>query len=182
MEKNIIAPNYITVADVEMPCEYRVSSTGRSITCRYTLDGVTFRVVFTGECGDIFAAALRAAKRGDTVEVDGGDLMTVLGTATECKSKVERAADPDKQAHGPVPEKWFIGQTFTGKGWKISFDGDAGKTRVIFQRKPSSAVLEAVKAAGFYWSPSMKSWNKGLNFRAFRAAEKLRITLAGLTA
>ena len=81
-----------------------------------------------------------------------------------------------------MPEKWFIGQSLEGPGWRILFDGDAGKTRVIFPKKPGASILEAVKAAGFYWSPSMKSWNKGLTFKAYRAAEKLHAQLHDLTA
>ena len=53
---------------------------------------------------------------------------------------------------------------------------------MIFPRKPSAKVIEAVKAAGFYWSPSMKSWNKGLTFRAYRAAQALHAELHALTA
>lgn len=181
-EINEIAPDHITFADVVMPCEWRVSSTGRSVTAVYTLDGERFRVVFSGQFGEMFTAA-KAAANGITSTVDGEGLALILGEAKHLEKR-ERPAEvsADKQRHGEVPEKWFIGQALEGKSWKIVFDGDAGKTRVIFPRKPAPAVLEAVKAAGFYWSPALKSWNKGLNFRAFRAAEKLHTTLHALTA
>ena len=185
MNNNIteIAPNHITFDGIVMPTEWSVSSTGRSVFAFYTLDGDAFRVAFTGECGELFTAALAAARRGESTPVDADDLATILGTATLLEKRVKPTEiDPDKQRHGEVPEKWFIGQALEGKGWTILFDGDAGKTRVIFPRKPSAKVLEAVKAAGFYWSPSFKSWNKGLTFRAFRAAEKLHAELHALTA
>ena len=82
-----------------------------------------------------------------------------------------------KAAHGAVPDKLWIGSSFEGKGWKILFDAEYDRTRVIFARKPSAAALDAVKAAGFYWSPSLKSWNKGLTWKAFRASESLRLEL-----
>ena len=184
IEVNEIAPNHITVGDVEMACTWGVSYTGRSVYGLYTLDGVRFRVAFTGECGELFSAALEAAKRGNTTQVDGEDLALVLGSAVVIEAKQEKPAEvnPDKQRHGEVPEKWFIGQQLVGKSWTILFDGDAGKTRVCFPRKPGAKVIEAVKAAGFYWSPALKSWNKGLNFRAYRAAEKLHAELHALTA
>lgn len=182
-EINEIAPDHITVTNIEMPCAWSVSSTGRSVFAFYELDGERFRVAFAGELGEMFSAAMNAAKNGTTTAVDGEGLVIVLGEAVQMPKREKPAEiNPDKQRHGEVPEKWFIGQSLEGMSWKILFDGDAGKTRVIFPRKPSAKVLEAVKAAGFYWSPALKSWNKGLNFRAYRAAEKLHATLHALTA
>ena len=182
-EINRIAPHSITAAGIEMACEWAVSYSGKSVVAFYDLDGDSFRMVFRGEHGTVFTAAMRAAKRGDTTDVDGDDLMTILGEAEIMnKREAPAAVNPDKLAHGPVPEKWFIGQALTGKSWTIRFDGDAGKTRVIFKRKPADKVLNAVKAAGFYWSPSLKSWNKGLTWRAYRAAEKLHAELGRLSA
>lgn len=178
-----IAPDHITHDGTVIPAEWCISYTGRSVHAFATIDGDTFRVTFTSECGELFTAALAAAKRGETTPVDGDDLAIILGTATLIPKKQKPAEpNPDKQRHGEVPDKWFIGQALEGKSWRIFFDGDAGKTRVIFPRKPSAAILEAVKAAGFYWSPALKSWNKGLTFRAFRAAEKLHAELHALTA
>lgn len=182
-EINEIGPDHITAADVVMPCQWSVSSTGRSVWAFYELDGERFRVGFTGEMLEFFDAAMNAAKCSTTTAVNGEDLLTILGEAKLIEKREKPAEiNPDKQRHGEVPEKWFIGQALEGRSWKILFDGDAGKTRVMFPRKPSAKVLEAVKAAGFYWSPSLKSWNKGLNFRAFRAAEKLHAQLHALTA
>lgn len=84
----------------------------------------------------------------------------------------EPARDP-KQARGPVPDKLFVGMEIKGKGWKIVFDGGYDRTRVIFKCRPSEAAREAVKAAGFYWSPALESWNKKLTHKAFRAAQEL---------
>ena len=180
---NEIAPDHITLDEIVMPCEWSISSTGRSVFAFYELGGDRFRVAFTGELGEMFTAAMNAAKNGTTTTVHGEDLSLILCEAKLMERREKPAEiNPDKQRHGEVPEKWFIGQALEGPTWTIKFDGDAGKTRVIFPRKPSAAVLEAVKAAGFYWSPSFKSWNKGLNFRAYRAAEKLHTTLHALTA
>lgn len=181
---NAIAPSYIMLDGIEIPAGYSVSYTGRTVTAILTMDGQRYRVTFTAAtCGEMFTAALAAAKQNVATEVDGEGLGVILGTAEPLpQERKPREIDPAKQRHGEVPEKLFIGTELTGKSWRILFDGDAGKTRVIFPRKPSAKVIEAVKAAGFYWSPSMKSWNKGLTFRAFRAAEKLHAELHALTA
>lgn len=95
-------------------------------------------------------------------------------TATESEqTSSELPAHNPKQARGIVPEKTFIGLEIKGNGWKIYFDPAYDRTRVIFPRKPSTTALEAVKTAGFFWSPAMKSWNKKLTHKAFRAAQAL---------
>lgn len=100
----------------------------------------------------------------------------------EPEEQPEAPADDAKKARGPVPKKEFVGLEIKGKGWKIAFDGSYGRTRVIFKRMPSDRVREAVKAAGFFWSPVMKSWNKKLTFKAFMAAQDLAIELRKLCA
>ena len=71
------------------------------------------------------------------------------------------------------PEKFFIGTTISGDGWKIFFDGDAQRTRIIFSRDPSADERAEVEDAGFYYSKKMGSWNKKLTFKAYRAALKV---------
>jgi len=94
----------------------------------------------------------------------------------------EAQANESKKACGSLPAKPFIGQTIQGETWKIYFDGDKGRTRVIFTDKPNERAREAVQAAGFYWSPVMESWNKKLTFKAYRAAQALALQLRELCA
>ena len=85
----------------------------------------------------------------------------------------------DKPAGAPVEKPW-IGTTITGKGWNIAFDGQAGRTRVLFQAQPSTAQKAAIESAGFYWSGRLNSWNKGLTCKAYRAAQSLAVALNAL--
>ena len=185
-EINEISRDHITLGGVEMKVEWSMSYSGKSCYAFIEMQGERFRLALCGrDHGEIFEAAVKAAKQGATSQVDGELLGAALGEAKPMAvkaAKAEKVADPAKQRHGEVPEKTFIGTSIEGPGWTILFDGEAGKTRVIFPKKPSAKVIEAVKAAGFWWSPSMKSWNKGLTFKAYRAAEKLHGTLHGLTA
>lgn len=102
----------------------------------------------------------------------------------EPEQEPEQAQERDpKQARGPVPEKFFIGlESLKGRGWHIEFSGPEvyNRTRVIFAQHPGKKALEAVKAAGFYWSPSMKSWNRKLSFKAYRAAQALALELSAI--
>lgn len=93
----------------------------------------------------------------------------------EQKTRKPAALDPAKAARGPVPAKDFIGTEITGRGWRILFDGEENRTRVIFEKCPTKEVRQIVKDAGFYWAPNMGSWNKKLTFKAYRAA----VALAG---
>ena len=85
----------------------------------------------------------------------------------------------DKPAGAPVEKPW-IGTTITGKGWNIAFDGQAGRTRVLFQAQPSAAQKAAIESAGFYWSGRLNSWNKGLTCKAYRATQSLAVALIAL--
>ena len=101
--------------------------------------------------------------------------------AQEPAEKPAPAAAPSvlkqRYASQAKPRKEFIGTEIKGRGWVITFDGSYDRTRVIFKRYPSEAAREAVKAAGFYWSPAMKSWNKKLTNKAYMAAQELAIQL-----
>ena len=108
--------------------------------------------------------------------------------AAKPKAKPAPVEAPKTQAPAPVQDaaqavcKAWIGSTITGKGWRIVFDGDAQRTRVIFDGKPTAAQAAAVDAARFYYSPSMDSYNKHLTCKAYKAAQALAQTLAGLAA
>ena len=87
--------------------------------------------------------------------------------------EAEQTAPDPKAARGPVPEKTFIGQSITGAGWAIIFDGAHNRTRVIISKGNHDKLRGIVESAGFYYSASMDSWNRKLTFRAYRAAQAL---------
>lgn len=83
---------------------------------------------------------------------------------------VAPAAD-QKAARAASPEKTFAGTEIVGNGWKILFDADQQRTRIIFADAPTDAAKKVLDAAGFFYSGRMQSWNKKLTFRAYRAAQ-----------
>ena len=96
------------------------------------------------------------------------------------RRRAERANDPAKQAHGPVPEKEWIGTKITGLGWRVEFSRTYDRTMIIFDSVPTDAARAIVKECGFYWSPSLGAWVKGLNWRAYRAANQAAEKLTAL--
>ncbi len=99
-------------------------------------------------------------------------------------------AEPEQPAAGQLPQdapapaasKDFIGQTITGNGWRILFDGETSRTRVIFDTTPTAAAAAALEKAGFYFSKAMNSYNKKLTCKAHRAAVALSGELRALYA
>ena len=89
----------------------------------------------------------------------------------------EQTAPDPKQAHGPIPEKTFIGTSIKGARFEILFDGETQRTRVIIPAEYRDAARGTVEKAGFYYSALLDSWNKKLTFRAYRAAVALAAEL-----
>lgn len=90
----------------------------------------------------------------------------------------QQAAPDPKAARGPVPEKSFIGQSISGAGWSIVFDGGCNRTRVLVCKAQRDKLRGIIEKAGFYYSPTLDSWNKKLTFRAYRAAQALALELS----
>lgn len=126
-------------------------------------------------------AAARLAAETETPKADPAPVEAPKAQAPAPVQDAPKAAKPAADAAQAVCKAW-IGSTITGKGWRIVFDGDAQRTRVIFDAKPTAAQAAAVDAARFYYSPSMGSYNKHLTCKAYKAAQALAQTLAGLAA
>lgn len=102
-------------------------------------------------------------------------------TAAEKAARdAKRAARMEKNA-ARVESYDFTGKTIPGKGYYIYFDGDSQKTRIIFEKAPAEKVKEAIKAAGFWYNGAMKSWNRRLNKKTYKAALELSVLLAAYT-
>ena len=93
------------------------------------------------------------------------------------QAEQEQPAPDPKQAHGPIPEKTFVGTSIKGARFEILFDGEAQRTRVIIPAEYRDAARATVEKAGFYYSAPLDSWNKKLTFRAYRAAVALAAEL-----
>lgn len=119
--------------------------------------------------GSAMYAAAKAAAAG----------RPVMPAADSASSPAESPVPAEAPAAAPAVKPW-IGSTLSGNGWKIAFDAEAERTRVIFDGKPSAAQHAAVTEAGFYWSAQLGSFNKKLTCKAYRAAQALAVTLANI--
>ena len=196
----------LTCKGVTFPVEYNIISDG-SVLAFVVLDvepsGYRHKQKIVIRPNDPeYAAALDAAKaaaasgkRPENISTGYRKIATPAGNIIEkaetvretpaaetVKPEPAKAARDPKQARGPVPEKTFIGETIQGNGWKIIFDSEANRTRVIFEKTPTAAAKAATENAGFYYSSAMNSWNKKLTFKAYRAAKALSSQLSELYA
>lgn len=131
----------------------------------------------TEEPAEIVTDADEAASAEIVTEAAPAEVVTEQQAAE--RAEIIPAPIKDKDRHGEIPAKDFIGDCISGEGWCIVFDKAMQRTRVII-KNPSKAARDAIKAAGFYWSPKAGSWNKKLTHRAHRAAEALAKTLAAV--
>lgn len=138
-------------------------------------DGKSTRITFKpGQ--EFYAEALAAAEGvtiGEAMQAEVDHIASMIDAMPEQQSERKADARPAKTERERIEAAGWIGTTIKGKGWEIYFDLACDRTRVIFKKPPTPGVKELVKEFGFYWSPTMKSWNKGLNHKAHRAAEKL---------
>lgn len=201
MTKFDFTKNTITVDGVTYPAEYNIIDSGSVLVFAVVgveADGYKHkrRFRFSPDYPE-YPAALLAARGSDRVAepecVEPISHPIAENTKEEsiknevntkrCEniSVCEEARDP-KTARGPVPDKTFAGSQIDGNGWKILFDDQTARTRVIFNGVPTDAARAAVEKAGFYYSRALNSWNKKLTWKAYRAAQVLSGTLSKLYA
>lgn len=182
-------PDSLTCNGKTFPAGYSVTPSGAVIAFITVPDSEEKKRVRFDPDHQEHAAALAAAK-GEcpaAIPKEPADLIPEAPAApveqpAEVPAAPIEAAEPDKPTRAPVPEKTFIGDSIQGKGWKIYFDGNTARTRVMFEAMPTDAARAAVEKAGFYFSAAMNSWNKKLTFKAYRAAQALSCELSALYA
>lgn len=180
----------LTIDGITRPAEYSVTPAGTVfVFVAVDVDGQERKVRIKIPADDPrYAAALAAAQEPQPEPEQAADVEPEQPAQEQPAQEQPADAEPEqpqeeqpardpKQARGPVPDKAFVGLEIKGKGWKIVFDGSYDRTRVIFKRKPSNAAREALDKHGFFWSPTMQSWNKKLTHKAFRAAQALALEL-----
>lgn len=199
MTNHSITARGITIDGILYSAEYSKSPSG-TVYAFVRLDDDTLRIKFDTtdarytEALTAWEVSYRGKDAAETavytpIIVQGTVCAEYTGTSlwAECpeNDEPEPQAEPVPQAEAPeakpeTTDKIWIGTSIKGKGWEIYFDGAYGRTRVLFKRKPHEAARKAVKDAGFFWSPAMKSWNKKLTCKAFRTAQALALELGQL--
>ena len=183
------APNTVTVNGHTFPASYSLARGGDVYVftaLRAAADAPEMPVrIHIGADMPMHADAVAAAQAAKDKPAPAQDKPAPAQEAAPAKpSRKPAQAKPSKPAPAqdkPAPaDKPWIGTTITGKGWNIAFDAKAGRTRVLFQAAPTDAQKAAIESAGFYWSAQLKSWNKKLTCKAYRAAQALAATLNAL--
>ena len=183
------APDTVTVNGHTFPASYSLARGGDVYVftaLRVAADAPEMPVrIHIGADMPMHADAVAAAQAAKDKPAPAQDKPAPAKEAAPAKpSRKPAQAKPSKPAPAqdkPAPaDKPWIGTTITGKGWNIAFDAKAGRTRVLFQAAPTDAQKAAIESAGFYWSAQLKSWNKKLTCKAYRAAQALAATLNAL--
>lgn len=183
------APDTVTVNGHTFPASYSLARGGDVYVftaLRAAADAPEMPVrIHIGADMPMHADAVAAAQAAKDKPAPAQDKPAPAKEAAPAKpSRKPAQAKPSKPAptqDKPAPaDKPWIGTTITGKGWNIAFDAKAGRTRVLFQAAPTDAQKAAIESAGFYWSAQLKSWNKKLTCKAYRAAQALAATLNAL--
>lgn len=182
MTTAIITNQGIEINGTIYQAEYSKAPCG-TVTAFVTVGDIRFRIPLEPD-HEQYSAALEAWEetynkpRMSRMAAAQDDATPTAENEPEQGGAASTAEDePEQPAQRERFEKPWVGTKIKGRGWKIMFDGNQGRTRVVFTRKPSEAARKAVDAAGFFWSPVMKSWNKKLTFKAFRAAQALSVQL-----
>ena len=145
------------------------------------IDGLTENVRYTIRRNKNVVVHLLTAGVPMELTPDDPDYAAALQAANERRLADAIAAGAKLQAAREDGSKWWIGQVIKGDGWTIEADAATERIRVTFKRRPSEAQKQAVIDAGFRWSPVMKSWNRGLKCKAWRAAEQLGFVLKDMS-
>ena len=83
------------------------------------------------------------------------------------KDKAQRAADD-------------LPADIVGAWYNVEFNAPADRVQIVFRSFPPAEARQIVKAAGFYWSPSLKCWQRRITKKAERAAYDASSKLAAL--
>ena len=172
--------NTLTVNGKSWPVEYIPDPSGALllfVTVDET-DADNDAIIVIKPEDSLFAAASAAANAEQAEEApEAAETVQPVEEAEQADEAPEAVKPDPKQAHGPIPEKTFIGTEIPLPCGKVLFDPETERTRIILNDSPAADVVEKVKAAGFFYSPRTKSYNKKLTFRAYRAAVKLAAEL-----
>ena len=174
-------PNSFTCNGKTYPATFTMNAAGAVVVhaAGVVQEGKQIHIVFKPDHAAFSAA--KAAALESAQPAPAAEEIPAPAPVPEEQQPAEETPE-GKKTRGPVPEKTFIGDSIQGKGYKIYFDGNTSRTRVIFDADPTAAARAALDKAGFYFSAAMNSWNKKLTFKAYRAALALNAELSALYA
>lgn len=99
-----------------------------------------------------------------------------LEKITDWRQVLDHASGKDKPQHAADD----LPADIVGAWYDVEFNGPADRVQIIFHRFPPEQARKIVKDAGFYWSPSLKCWQRRITKKAERAAYDVSAKLAAL--
>lgn len=99
-----------------------------------------------------------------------------LATMTDWRQVLDHASGKDK----PQRSADDLPADIVGTWYDVEFNGPADRVQIVFRRFPPVEARQIVKDAGFYWSPSLKCWQRRITRKSERAAYDVSCKLAAL--
>ena len=99
-----------------------------------------------------------------------------LATMTDWRQVLDHASGKDK----PQRSADDLPADIVGTWYDVEFNAPADRVQIVFRRFPPVEARQIVKDAGFYWSPSLKCWQRRITRKAERAAYDVSCKLAAL--
>lgn len=162
MEFNPLNPAAVTISGDEYAAAYTIDRAARLVTVAYyDEDGNEHRA----EIPASNPAYLPARHTARAYYREIGEKLPVRPD----RSCPAMAADDPRSALADF--------TADGRGWWIRCSAEDRRIQLHFRSRPAAAVLQAIKAAGWHWSPNAECWLLKLNTRNVAAAQLLTMHL-----
>ena len=99
-----------------------------------------------------------------------------LATMTDWREVLDHASGKHKRERTAAE----LPADIEGGWYRIEWNGPADRVQVVFDKYPGAQACQIVKAAGFYWAPTLKCWSRRITRKAERAAYDVAAQLAAL--
>ena len=99
-----------------------------------------------------------------------------LAAMTDWRQALDHASGKDKTERKASE----LPADIVGGWYTVQWSAPADRVQIIFHKFPIEEARKIVKDAGFYWSPSLKCWQRRITRKAERAAYDASAKLAAL--
>lgn len=99
-----------------------------------------------------------------------------LEPMTDWRQVIDHAAGKNR----PTANAAALPSDILGVGFRIEFNGPANRVQVLFDKFPPATARQIVKDSGFYWSPTLKCWQRKISVKGIKAAQDVAEKLAAL--
>ena len=162
MDFNPLNPVSVTISGEEYAATYTIDRAARLVTVEYYDDNGT--------------------EHRAQITADHPAYLAARHTARACYRELSKKLPPrPDRVPAPLaandPRNALAAFEAKGRGWQIYCSAEDRRIKITFRSRPAAEVLQAVKAAGWHWSPNQECWINKLNGKNIAAAQLLTCQL-----